>query len=180
MDAFAIGIEQAKRIRDKYEADIDINVCDPAEVPEGDKLIESGITLLRQQDPARKGELLEIRGYDEEGKPFSCKFRMHKGQSLMMRAVNGFGDIKRFAVELINEDDERRAPYKLRDSHRIFPMEDKDLLAEITEWLAKLDDGHVPTDNEEVRLRVLSKELRARLADGYMSGCRPRAYRRKY
>jgi len=179
MDAFAEGIERAKMIREKYQADIDIQVCEPNDVPAGDEFIESGITLLRQQDPAHQGELLEIRGYREGGQPFSCKFRMHQGQSLMMRAVSGHGHVNRFAVEQIKDDDNRRAVYKLRDVHGIFKMEDSELLTEITDWLTKLDDGHEPTENEEVRLRALSKELRGRLADGYQSNCRPRPYRRR-
>jgi len=180
MDAFAEGIERAKAIRERYEADIDINVCRPTDVPEGDEFIESGITLLRQQDPAHNGELMEIRGYDENSKPFSCKFRMHKGQSLMMRAVSGHAHINRFAVEQIKEEDTKRAAYKLRDSHGICVLEDKELLREITGWLAQLNEGYEPTKKEEERLRVLSKELRARLADGYMANCIPRDYRRTY
>jgi len=179
MDAFEHGIYEAKQIREKYQADLDVEVCRPNQVPDGDKFIETGITLLRQQDPARLGELLEIRGYDKDEKPFSCKFRMHKGQSLMMRAVSGHAHINKFVVEQIDESDTRRAPYKLRDSHGIFNKPDNELLREITGWLAQLDNGYEPSKEEEVRLRVLSKELRARLADGYKANCIPRDYRRK-
>lgn len=179
MDAFEMGIVDAKRIRERYQADFDIEVCSPGDVPEGDKLIETGITFLRQQDPGRLGELLEIRGYDKNGKPFSCKFRMHHGQSLMMRAISGHGHVNRFAVEQIDERDYRRSPYKLRDSHHIFNQPDDVLLSEAKQWLERLDDGYEPTKDEQSRLFVLSKELRARLADGYQANCIPRDFRRK-
>tara|TARA_R110002153_G_scaffold53437_2_gene149052 strand:+ start:188 stop:541 length:354 start_codon:yes stop_codon:yes gene_type:complete len=106
MDAFEMGIYEAKQIREKYKADFDVEVCKQRDVPADDKFIETGITLLRQQDPTGLGELLEIRGYDKNQQPFSCKFRMHKGQSLMMRAVSSHANIRRFSVEQIKEQGE--------------------------------------------------------------------------
>lgn len=179
MDAFKLGLEEARSIREKYDADFDVEICHQDDVPSGDRFIETGITFLRQQDPARLGELLEIRGYDKDKKPFSCKFRMHKGQSLMMRAVSGHAHVNKFAVEQVDEFDTKRSPYKLRDSHQIFNQPDDVLLGEAKKWLEKLDGGYKPTKKEEERLRVLSKELRARLADGYKANCIPRDYNRK-
>lgn len=92
----------AKQIRDKYrKSDFDVDVCEADDCPEDDDLISTGITFLLQQDPQRRGQLLEIRGYDTSGKPFSCKFRMRKMQPVAMRAVSAYGYVNRLECKQV-------------------------------------------------------------------------------
>jgi len=108
MDAFRLSAEMRNAHLNAIKTTKDIMVCKVKDLPEpqGKKLsltthkhLDSGLCVMFH---TTSGCVLEVRGYDEEGKKFSYKFHYEKApkQTVAMRAVGASGDVSKLNVSI--------------------------------------------------------------------------------
>ena len=108
MDAFRLSAEMRHAQLNAIETTQDIKVCKVKDLPEPQdkklsfkpsKHIDSGLCVMFHRND---GCVMEVRGYDEEGKEFSYKFHYEKSpkQPVAMRAVGASGSISKLNVSL--------------------------------------------------------------------------------
>ena len=108
MDAFRISAEMRAIQFNAIETTKDIMVCKVKDLPEPKdskpslitkKHLETGLCVMFH---TTDGCVMEVRGYDIEGKEFSYKFHYEKSpkQPVAMRAVGASGSISKLNVSL--------------------------------------------------------------------------------
>lgn len=108
MDAFRLAAEMRHSHLNAIKTTKDIKVCKVADLPEPqgkklslkfapDKHLDSGLCVMFH---TTDGCVMEVRGYDEEGKEFSYKFHYEKApkQTVAMRAVGASGSVSKLYV----------------------------------------------------------------------------------
>lgn len=124
MDAFRYAAEKRYANLTAIKTNThDIKVCKPKDLPEimenifVDKHLDTGICIMLH---TTSGNVLEVRGIDENKEEFSYKFHLLRGkeQPITMRAVGMSGGVNRLKVSLVDEDH--------KDKHvQIYDMEQK-------------------------------------------------------
>jgi len=102
MDAFKLAAELRHSQLNAIKTTKDINVCKIANLPENsdtNKHMDSGLCVMFH---TTSGCVMEVRGYDEEGKEFSYKFHYEKApkQTVAMRAVGASGTVRKLNVSI--------------------------------------------------------------------------------
>jgi hypothetical protein len=107
MDAFRHAAEMRYAQLNAIKTNVhNINVCKVKNLPENmeeirfvDKHLDTGLCVMLH---STQGNVLEVRGYDENGEEFSYKFHYQKGpsQPIAMRAVGMSGQVNKLKVSL--------------------------------------------------------------------------------
>lgn len=108
MDVFRLAAEIRHKHLNAIKTTKDIRVCKVKDLPEKpdkklrlsfapDKHLDSGLCVMFH---TTDGCVMEVRGYDEEGKEFSYKFHYEKApkQTVAMRAVGASGSVSKLYV----------------------------------------------------------------------------------
>lgn len=113
MDVFRLAAEMRHSHLNAIKTTKDIKVCKVKDLPEKpekklslsfapDKHLDSGLCVMFH---TTDGCVMEVRGYDEEGKEFSYKFHYEKApkQTVAMRAVGASGSVYKLLVSTEND-----------------------------------------------------------------------------
>lgn len=113
MDVFRLAAEMRHKHLNAIKTTKDIKVCKVKDLPEKpdkklslsfapDKHLDSGLCVMFH---TTDGCVMEVRGYDEEGKEFSYKFHYEKApkQTVAMRAVGASGSVYKLLVSTEND-----------------------------------------------------------------------------
>ena len=105
-DVFKMAAEFRHMHLNAIETTKAIQVCKPENLPEKEKPskmpgyepkhIDTGLCVMFHKDG---GTVLEVRGYDEDGKEFSYKFHYGNTQPCTMRYVEADGTVCKLHVE---------------------------------------------------------------------------------
>jgi len=113
MDVFKLAAEIRHKHLNAIKTTKDIRVCKIKDLPEKpdkklslsfapDKHLDSGLCVMFH---TTDGCVMEVRGYDEEGKEFSYKFHYEEApkQTVAMRAVGASGSVYKLLVSTEND-----------------------------------------------------------------------------
>lgn len=115
MDVFRLSAEMRALQFNAIKTTKDIMVCKVKDLPEPKdskpslitkKHLESGLCVMFH---TTDGCVMEVRGYDEEGKEFSYKFHYEKSpkQPVTMRAVGASGNVSKLNVSVDTSDKQK-------------------------------------------------------------------------